>query len=240
MSDRSPSRSEPESKQRAPAKPSGAGVPPAVFLPQGSRLTTRSRRLPHWEVQDAVYIVTFRLVDSLPKNALKQLIMRRTDILVTAAQLRRTLTASERKKRDQLQARRIERNLDAGAGECFLKISAIAQVIANALKEFDGSRYRLFAWCVMPNHVHVVFQTIGNNSLAGILHSWKSYSAKVANQILGRNGEFWQREYHDHLIRDRAEFDRAVAYILENPSKAGLKNWRWVWSWMSAPHADLG
>jgi REP element-mobilizing transposase RayT len=214
-----------------PAKSGGAGVPPAVFLPPGSGLTIRSRRLPHWEVQEAVYFITFRLADSLPKTALQKTASRRKDITETAAQMSRALTASERRKLVQLHARRIEGALDDGAGECFLRNPAIASVVATALKEFDGSRYWLFAWCVMPNHVHVLFQSIGKISLAGILHSWKSYSAKAANQILGRNGEFWQREYHDHLIRNMAEFERAVRYVVENPSKAGLENWPWVWSW---------
>ena len=48
--------------------------------------------------------------------------------------------------------------------------------------------------------------------------------------MLGRSGEFWQREYYDHLIRSEAEFDRAMRYVMDNPSKAGLKNWPWVWS----------
>ena len=221
----------PKPIQRIAVKSGGAGVPPAVFLPSGSSLTIRSRRLPHWEVQQGVYFITFRLADSLPKHALRKIVSRRTDIPATAAQMNRTLTPSERRKRDQLHARRIEKTLDAGAGECFLRNPAIGRIVANALKEFDGSRYWLFAWCVMPNHVHVLFQTIGKTSLADILHSWKSYSAKAANHILGRNGEFWQREYHDHLIRDVAEFDRAGRYIVENPSRAGLKNWPWVWSW---------
>jgi menaquinone-specific isochorismate synthase len=231
MNDQSPFRTEPEKEQGTATESGGAGVPPAVFLPPGGGLTIRSRRLPHWEVQEAVYFVTFRLADSLPKHALQKLVSRRTDIPATAAQMNRTLTASERRKLDQLHARRIERTLDAGAGECFLRNPAIARVVASALKEFDGSRYRLFAWSVMPNHVHVLFQTIGKTSLADILHSWKSYSAKAANQILERNGEFWQREYHDHLIRNMTEFERAVRYVVENPSRAGLKNWPWVWSW---------
>jgi len=127
--------------------------------------------------------------------------------------------------------RRLEKTLDTGAGECLLRKTAIAQIVVNALEKFDGSRYRLFAWSEMPNHVHVLFQTIENFSLTGILHSWKSFSAKAANQILGRRGEFWQREYHDHLIRNTTEFDRALKYVMENPSKAGLKEWPWVWSW---------
>jgi REP element-mobilizing transposase RayT len=229
MNDRSPFRRASEKERRTAEKSGGAGVPPAVFLPHGSSLSIRNRRLPHWEVQGAVYFIAFRLADSLPKNALHKIVLQRMDI--SAAAMSRTLTATEGRKRDRLDTQKVERTLDAGAGECFLRNPAVAGVVANTLKEFDGSRYKLFAWSVMPNHVHVLFQTIGRTSLADILHTWKSYSAKAANQILRRTGEFWQREYYDHLIRNRAEFDRAVRYIIENPSRAGLKNRQWVWSW---------
>lgn len=222
---------EPQNAERAAEESGGAGVPPAIFLPLGGALTIRSRRLPHWEVREAVYFVTFRLADSLPKHALQKIVSRRTDIPATASQMNRELTASERRRVGQLHARRIEKILDVGGGKCLLLNSAVACVVATALKEFDGSRYRLFAWCIMPNHVHVPFQTAGKISIAGVLHSWKSYSAKAANRILGRTGEFWQREYHDHLIRNKIEFDRAIAYVIGNPDKAGLKNWPWVWSW---------
>jgi REP element-mobilizing transposase RayT len=231
MTDRSQFRHDLRKDQQTQANTGGAGVPPAVFLPDGSSLKIRSRRLPHWEVEGAVYFVTFRLADSLPKRAIQELDSEREDILATASQMGRSLTSTERKRIGQLQVRRLERTLDAGAGKCFLRSPAIARVVVNALQEFDGSRYWLFAWSVMSNHVHVLFQTIGKIPLAGILHSWKSYSAKAANQILGRSGEFWQREYYDHLIRNEAEFDRAMRYVMENPSKAGLKDWPWVWCW---------
>jgi REP element-mobilizing transposase RayT len=231
MTDRSQFRHDLKKDQQTQANSGGAGVPPAVFLPDGSSLKIRSRRLPHWEVEGAVYFVTFRLADSLPKKALQELDSEREDILATASQMGRSLTSTERKRMRQLQVRKLERTLDAGAGECFLRDPAIARVVVNALEEFDGSRYWLFAWSVMPNHVHVLFQAIGKIPLAVILHSWKSYSAKAANQILGRSGEFWQREYYDYLIRNEAEFDRAMRYVMENPSKAGLKDWPWVWCW---------
>jgi REP element-mobilizing transposase RayT len=231
MNDRTPFRPESKKDQDAAGESGGAGVPPAVFLPPGGALIIRSRRLPHWEVREAVYFVTFRLADSLPRHALANIISRRADIPATAAHMSRTLTTVERKKQEQLHARRIEEALDAGAGECFLRNAEVARAVADALKKFDGVRYRLFAWAVIPNHVHVLFQMIGKASLANILHSWKSYSAKAANQILGRSGEFWQREYYDHLVRNMAEFDRAVRYVMENPNKAGLKDWLWVWCW---------
>jgi len=228
MTDRSPFQRNSEEEQPQEMGSSGAGVPPAVFLPVGGSLKVRSRRLPHWEVERALYFVTFRLADSLPKHAVQKWDLERKDILGTASQMGRSLTASERKRIEQLHVRRVETTLDAGAGECFLRNSEVAQVIVNALKEFDGSRYRLFSWAVMPKHVHVLFQTIGEIPLAGILHSWKSFSPKAANRILGRSGQFWQQEYYDHLIRNADEFERALTYVKENPSKAGLENWPWV------------
>jgi hypothetical protein len=68
--------------------------------------------------------------------------------------------------------------------------------------------------------------------LASILHSWKSYTANEANKILHCEGEFWQREYHDHLIRDDEDFDWCIAYTVQNPVKAGLcERWEdWPWS----------
>jgi REP element-mobilizing transposase RayT len=80
----------------------------------------------------------------------------------------------------------------------------------------------------MPNHVHVMVQPLAKNDLAGILQTWKSFSAKAANRFLHRRGEFWQREYYDHLIRNEKEFARIVHYVLDNPKKAGLHLWPWV------------
>src|SRR5215471_14113177 len=65
-------------------------------------------------------------------------------------------------------------------------------------------------------------QTVGNP------HSWKSFTAKECNRLLERSGTFWQEESYDHLIRNQADFRHAVKYLLDNPMKAGLKNWKWV------------
>jgi REP element-mobilizing transposase RayT len=81
----------------------------------------------------------------------------------------------------------------------------------------------------MPNHVHVVLRVLPGNKLADVVHSWKSFTAKQANELLGRRGSFWQREYYDHLIRDEQELERAMRYVSENPAKAGLRDWKWVW-----------
>jgi REP element-mobilizing transposase RayT len=191
--------------------------------------TARTRgRLPHWEVDHAIYFVTFRLADSLPQSVLREYEFERRDIVATALAAGRELSPSEQNKLEKLFSEKIESKLDAGVGRCHLANPAVANTVAEALRHFDPSRYHLYAWCVMPNHVHVLSRLLAGNALARVLHSWKSYSAKKANRLLGLSGEFWQREYYDHLVRTEEEFNRIVRYILENPAKAGLRNWPWV------------
>ena len=113
-------------------------------------------------------------------------------------------------------------------------------MVADALRHFDNQRYSLFAWCVMPNHVHVLVRVFPGHTLAEVVHSWKSFSAKRANELLNHAGSFWQREYYDHLIQDESEFERAVRYVAENPEKAGLRNWRWVWVGGRDAHPTAG
>jgi REP element-mobilizing transposase RayT len=212
-----------------------AGVPPAVAgasRPRFGSVKIHDRgRLPHWEREGATYFVTFRLADSLPKSVLDRIDSERQAIVRTANQLHRALSPAERRKIQHLSTPVIEQFLDNGVGVCHLLRPAIATEVAHTLGYFDEKRYRLFAWCVMPNHVHVVFEIFPGHALPEVIHSWKSFTAKRANEILGLRGTFWQREYYDHLIRDEAELARAIRYVGENPRKAGLRDWKWVWVW---------
>jgi REP element-mobilizing transposase RayT len=218
---------EPEPQDRS------AGVPPAVAgasRPRFGSVQIRDRgHLPHWEKEGAAYFITFRLADSLPKSVFDRIESERQAILRTAQQLRRPLSSDETKKLQRLSAQITEHHLDHGTGSCYLRNPVIAEKVRGALFHFHDNRYRLFAWCIMPNHVHVVFKAFPGHTLSEIVHSWKSFTAKSANQILGGRGPFWQREYYDHLIRDEVELKRAIRYIAANPEKANLKNWKWVW-----------
>jgi REP element-mobilizing transposase RayT len=217
----------------APKPESSAGVPPAVAgesRPRFGEVKIRDRgRLPHWEKDDGTYFITFRLVDSLPKSVLDRIESERRAIITTANQLHRDLSPDERRKIQRLSTPIIEQFLDNGAGACHLRNPAIAGDLANTLRHFDQKRYRLLAWCIMPNHVHVVVRLFPGENLADVVHSWKSFSAKRANKILEAHGAFWQREYYDHLVRGEEEFERAVRYVAENPAKANLQHWKWVW-----------
>ena len=191
--------------------------------------STRSRvYLPHLETQEAIYFVTFRLADSLPKELVLQLLRERNTI--EKAALAGTTRSGDLARFRELRAllKKAERCLDRGIGCCHLRDFRVARIVSEALRHFHGQRYCLFAWCVMPNHVHVLFSPLREHTLDAILHSWKSYSALRANALLARTGPFWQREYFDHLVRDQFSLRKITQYIRDNPKRAGLLDWPWV------------
>ena len=177
--------------------------------------------LPHWEATETVQSVTFRLGDSLPQALLDS----------WQQEFRQHPPGRPEVER----RKRIEKALDAHHGECHLRRPEIATLVEEALLHFDGARYRLHAWTIMPNHVHVVFAPLRGETLSAILHSWKSFTAKEANRRLGRGGTFWQEEYFDRMIRDETHYLAACAYVDENPVKAGLcsepSEWRFGSAW---------
>ncbi len=128
----------------------------------------------------------------------------------------------------ELFSEKVEKYLDAGAGQCWMNQPAIADLVLNALRHFDGQRYVLLTWCIMPNHVHVVVKLAEGHELDKILHSWKSFTAHQAVKLLSISGPFWQPEYYDHLVRDDEDLLHAVEYTVNNAAAAGLRQWRWV------------
>jgi len=188
----------------------------------------RGARLPHWTREGAFYALTFRLADSLPKTVLDAWEFERQDVVRTARQLGRALTSLEEARLDTLFSQKVGRYLDEGRGNCWLRQDRIARLVASALEFFEGARYRLLAWCIMPNHVHVVLEPLPGNALPEILHSWKSYTAKQINKLLEKRGQFWEVEYYDHLIRDERDFKAQIDYVLANPLRAEMKDWKWM------------
>jgi REP element-mobilizing transposase RayT len=172
-------------------------------------------RLPHWQADNATYFVTFRLRDSLPRAVTDALLGEREHLVRTCA------NSVERARLDAAFALRLDEELDRGAGSCLL--SEHGQTVENAMRHFDGDRYQLHAWCVMPNHVHVLLHVGRGSDVPRIVHSWKSFTA---HQI-GR-GVIWQREYFDRLMRSPEDYVRTREYIRGNPGKAGLIDWPWV------------
>lgn len=178
----------------------------------------RFHSVPHRE-NKALQSITFRLYDSLPKEVIEE-IKRKLDI------------NEDDSSCDSIQYQRLRQKIaefeDAGYGQCFLRDERIAAIMQDTLKHFDGERYQLICWCIMPNHVHVLIEVNEGWSLSRIMHGWRSYTAKEANRILGRTGKFWMEEYYDRYIRDDNHLQKTINYILNNPANAGLDEWPWV------------
>ena len=109
--------------------------------------------LPHWTRDNAVYSVTFRLHDSLPQSVVEAWVDERANIIQTAKHLGRPLSEGELERLQYLFSERVDRHLDGGHGQSWMSEDRIAQTVAQTVKHFDGTRYRLFAWCVMPNQI---------------------------------------------------------------------------------------
>ena len=116
------------------------------------------------------------------------------------------------------------RRLDECHGSCVLRDPGLALIVSDTLKFFDGDRYDLASFIVMPNHVHALVQFRNSVSMAKQTESWLRFSASQINEQLGRAGPFWQSEPFDHLIRSNEQFLYLLDYIRSNPIKAGLKN----------------
>lgn len=198
--------------------------------------------LPHWRVDGGTYAVTFRLADSLPRQVLVGWTLERDHIIARAEQMGRPLTELERKRLDELHSERVEKWLDQAHGSCVLRDERIATLVRDAMLHFDGERYDLLAWCVMPNHVHAVLRTRPGRDLSMIVLSWKGFTGKKAREILGTvgGGEFWQKEPYDHLVRNAEDLAQQIAYVLENPAKAGLRDWPWVGGGTALPGGVSG
>jgi REP element-mobilizing transposase RayT len=179
--------------------------------------------LPHLEVSQGTYFLTFRLDDSLPAALLQKW---KTELMLKKAHQQKAYLL------DDEYETKIQSYLDTCSGNCWLRNPKIADIVANALRYFDGTRYVLHAWTIMPNHVHVLFTLIGANTLESVIHSWKSFTAHKANQLLNRTGRFWQPEYFDRSVKTTRQFEYCVRYILKNPIKAGLckEFYQWPWS----------
>lgn len=108
------------------------------------------------------------------------------------------------------------------AGSCLLQDPRAASIVQKTLLHFEGTRYNLLTWCVMPNHVHVLCTPSASHNFSRVLHSWKSFSAHEINKALGRNGPLWERESFNHLVRTAEQLQRIADYIDQNPVAAGF------------------
>jgi REP element-mobilizing transposase RayT len=175
--------------------------------------------LPHRDGPGLTQFVTFHLTDSFP------------------AALRSEWEAILKVENVQARREQLQAYLDKGNGGCLLRRPDLAKLVEDSFRFFHGKRYELRAWVVMPNHVHVLFQT-GSESMSRTVENWKKFTAHEANKLIGRQGQFWFGDYWDTFMRDSEHELRTRQYIETNPVKAFLVREVKGWPWSSARLRD--
>ncbi len=133
------------------------------------------RYLPHYDGGQIEQFITVHLGDALPKRVIER----------WKAELENE-TDEDRKKELYW---RTEKYIDRGFGACYLGSEPVAVIVRDSLFHFDGQRYKLLSWVIMPNHIHFLLRPAGGIELEDIIHSIKSYSALKANRLLKRSGK---------------------------------------------------
>jgi hypothetical protein len=215
------------------SEPLGARV--RVFDPRQDYAVVQ-RRLPHWAQAGTLAFITWRSWDSIPTLVLEQWIAERDAWLrqhgidpagnwqVELRKLPANLVLEFR----LLVSDRWNEHLDACHGACVLRRAELADVVAGSLFHFDGQRYDLTDFVVMPNHVHVLVAFSDEEAMLTQCESWKRYTATKINRVLGRSGRFWQQDGFDHLVRSVEQFEHYREYIADNPRKSRLGDGEYV------------
>ena len=190
----------------------------------------RRHNLPHLGQRGVIVFITFRLADSMPLELLSKWRDERETWLAAHPEPWDDVTAQEYAHEFQ---GRIEKWLDAGHGECVLSRNDCNHVVSEALEHFNGDRYDLHSYIIMPNHEHVLVKLTERGELTKIMHSWKSFTAKKICGIVGASGPVWQRDYFDRLIRSEEHYRHCLEYIRKNERQM----WGGRAAKMAAPHS---
>ena len=205
--------------------------PLQTFDPQ-AEFTIVERRLPHWSQAGCLCFITWRAFDSIHQSVLnrwhadREERLRRHGIELQHGNWKAQLLQLDHRLRSefvQTFSERWHRHLDACHGACALRDPSLSRIVADSLHKFDGERYLLTDFVVMPNHVHLLAAFADEDGMLDQCDSWKHFTARELNQRLGITGRFWQQDGFDHLVRTAEHFEAFRRYIVNNPAKAQLK-----------------
>ncbi len=198
------------------------------FFDPGAEVSVFERRLPHWMQAGVLCFITWRTNDSIPQEVLqrwqheRRQWLRLHGINPLDVNWRQRLLDLSRESREEFYrhfSKRWHDELDAGHGACVLKSSNLSKIVADSLLTFDGDRYDLTDFVVMPNHVHLLAAFRDEDSMLVQCENWKHYQAVQINRVIGTSGRFWQQDGFDHLVRSESQFEHFRRYIADNPRK---------------------
>lgn len=116
----------------------------------------------------------------------------------------------------------MESVIDACHGSCLFRQPALRRIVADALLFFENERSAMHGFVIMPNHVHLAAQALGDYQIQDVLKSWKGFTSREINQLTGQKGQLWQEDNWNRIIRDEAHWMKVMRYIANNPAKAQL------------------
>jgi type I restriction enzyme R subunit len=200
------------------------------FDPNDDLLITQ-RGLPHWAQDGCVVFITWRMNDSLPGHVLAAWRDQRNTWLT-----RRNIDPKNpgwKNRLHQLPPTEVadfheafteawHALLDRGHGSCVLRDPRCATVVRDSLLHFNGDRYQMHSFVIMPNHLHLLVTFPDRDAMLSQCESWKRFTGTQLNRLLGTTGRFWQQDAFDHLVRHQAQYHRLLRYLAENPMKARL------------------
>ena len=185
------------------------------FVNRNEHIRIEGAKLPHWTQQDCVQFVTFRLADSLPQTRLREYRQEKEQWLNAHP---KPWDEAMQREYDNTFTAVMDRWIDAGYGECILKEKAVRDAVTEPIMHFDGDRYDIHAYVIMPNHVHVLTSPLPGFPLDKTVQSWKRYSAHDINMLTCRTGSVWESRYFDRLIRSVGDYGAKLDYIIGNPA----------------------
>ncbi len=191
---------------------------PLEYFQPNQAIEMHGVSLPHWQQEDVIYFLTWRLADSIPKAILERIVKQSENGIDDNAIGRERFL-------------QIEKYLDRGEGRCLLKRLENRVILKELFDAGNGKAYQLHGYVIMPNHVHLLMRLKNENaSVVSCIKGWKGRSSNKLNASNGLSGRVWQRGYWDRIVRDYSHWQRCLRYIRMNPIKARLsKEYYTLW-----------
>ncbi|UJJ32067.1 transposase [Halopseudomonas maritima] len=179
---------------------------------------------PERQIPYDLQLITLRLADSLPASAMLS--------------LQQEVRAQPPQERVLYRRKRLDHYLQQGHGCCLLKHPKMAAELADALESQNRKRYKLIAWCIMPNHAQILLEP--TYATPRIIQGWKTatthwmQSNKEALALETPGRLLWMRDYWDRYIKDEQDLHQSIQELHGTPVSAGLCEQPQQWRWSSA------
>ncbi len=197
-----------------------------------------SRILPHFQPKYSIFAITIRLAFSL-SNQILHALKKEKDYYEEQIKVLKGEELEQYKKDFGFYYYSCFDDLiwNCHHNEIVLTENKYADIVTNCLTFLDNKKYKLFAYCIMPNHIHFLISPLEYNnelyySLSQIMHSFKRFTSGKFRELCSSK-KIWNSEYYDHCIRNEHDFDNQLNYLIMNPVKAKLidqwDNWKYTY-----------